>query len=67
MELSVNSHVLSIAQLGPDFLILDTPVEHPPSDAEIAIWIDGHERRWHVFLTDGITAGQPTTRIALQR
>ena len=64
MQLYVNGHVLSIGQLGPDFIILRDPSDHPPIEqAEIAVSIDGRERRWHVRLPDGIAAGQPETRI----
>jgi hypothetical protein len=65
MELSVNCQVLSIAQLGPDFLILDAPFDHPPTTGEIAVWIDGHERRWPVSLVEGMTSGKRRTRTAL--
>ena len=65
MHLRLNGHVLPIAQLGPDFLILKNPVDHPPADAEIEMSIDGHERRWAVRLVDGLTAGQRESRISL--
>ena len=65
MELSVNGQVLSIAQLGPDFIMLDAPFDQPPAAGEIALWIDGRERRWHVFLVDGIAVGQRKTRTVL--
>ncbi len=58
MQLNVNGHVLSVSQLGPDFLILKNPIDHPPTKAEIAVWVDGHERRWPVWLADGIKIGQ---------
>jgi hypothetical protein len=64
MQLCINGHVLSIGQLGPDFIILDNPAQHPPADAEIALWIDGRERRWHVHLPEGIVAGKPETKIS---
>ncbi len=64
MQLSVNGVVLSIAQLGPDFIILDDPPDHPPAVGEIAVWIDDHERRWNVNLPDGIHADQDETRIS---
>lgn len=64
MELCVNGFVLSIGQLGPDFLILEETADHPPSDAEITLSIDGDESRWTVILPDGIIAGKPRTRIA---
>jgi hypothetical protein len=64
MELRLQDRVLSIAQLGPDFLILEEPVEHPPAQAEILVSIDGRERRWMVYLPDGLTVGARETRIA---
>ena len=64
MHLTLNGHVLTIAQLGPDFLILDGPVNHPPAQAEVTVSIDGDETRWPVYLTDGITSEQGKTPIA---
>lgn len=64
MQLYVNGHVFAIGQLGPDFIILDEPADHPPVEAEIALSIDGCERRWPVCLPDGMSASQPRTRIS---
>jgi hypothetical protein len=64
MALCANGHLFSIGQLGPDFLMLDDPVDHPPGQAEITMSIDGRTRRWSVYLPDGIAAGKPETRIA---
>jgi hypothetical protein len=64
IELHVNGSVLSIGQLGPDFIMLDDPADHPPCDAEIAMWVDGHASRCPVRLVDGIAPGQDRTRIA---
>jgi hypothetical protein len=58
MELCVNGLVLPIAQLGPNFLVLENPINHPPTDGEIGMWIDGREDRWRVRLAEGIQAGQ---------
>jgi len=63
MHLSVNGHVFLVGQLGPDFLILDDPIDHPPAEAEIRLSIDGRAREWSVDLPDGIIAGKPETRI----
>lgn len=63
MELHVNGHILSIGQLGPDFVMLDDPTDHPAAEAEIAMWVDGHASRWPVYLVDGIARGQDRTRI----
>jgi hypothetical protein len=64
MQLCVNGQVFSVGQLGPDFLILDDPADHPPAEAEITLSVDGRQRRWTVRLPDGIAAGQLETRIA---
>ena len=65
MQLFVSGQVLKIAQIGPQFLMLDQPVEHPPADAEILMSIDGREDRWRVHLPHGISATTPTTPICL--
>jgi hypothetical protein len=65
MQLFVNGHALKIAQLGPQFLMLDQPVEHPPADAEILMSVDGKQERWQVHLPDGISTTTPTTPICL--
>jgi hypothetical protein len=62
MQLFIDGKVLSIGQLGPDFIILENPTDHPPADAEIAVWIDGRERRWSVSLPEGIDAANPQTK-----
>jgi hypothetical protein len=67
MELFLDGQVLPIAQFGPDFLILEKPADHSPTNGEILMSIDGHERRWTVYLPDGLVAGQLKTRIAPSR
>jgi hypothetical protein len=64
MELCVNGHVLPIAHLGPSFLVLETPFDHPPADAEIGMSIDGKEDRWRVRLADGIKSTERKTTIS---
>jgi hypothetical protein len=64
MELCVNGLVLPIAQLGPNFLVLESLIDHPPVDAEIGMWIDGREDRWRVRLAEGIKRGQRKTAIS---
>lgn len=49
IHLLVNGSSLPIAQIGgPDFLLLDKPVDHPPVEATIVLSVDGSERRWSV-------------------
>jgi hypothetical protein len=64
MQLRVDDQVFSIGQLGPDFLILDDPADHPPAEGEITLSVDGRERRWTVRLPDGIAADKLETRTA---
>ena len=63
MQMSVNGYLLHIGQLGPDFVIIDDPKDHPPTDAEITVWIDGDESRWNVHLPEGISNTASRTRI----
>jgi hypothetical protein len=62
MDLFVAGESLSVAQLGPDFLILTAPAEHPPGNAEVIVSVDGRKRTWPVYLPQG-TAG--SLRVAL--
>jgi hypothetical protein len=64
MQLHLGGRTLAIAQLGPEFLILKEPIEHPPTDAEITLWIDGRVRRWHVRLQAGIQVGKVKTPVS---
>ena len=64
MSLCVNGRTFHIGHLGPTFLILDNPADHPPAEGEITVSIDGRVKRWHVQLPDGVAASKPRTRIA---
>lgn len=64
MELHVNGRVFDVGQLGPDFLILRDPIDHPPAQGEMMVAIDGQVKRWPVLLPDGITPSQVRTRAA---
>ncbi len=64
MQLDVNGHTFLIGHLGPGFVILDNPTNHPPAQAEITMSIDGRVRRWRVQLPDGVSARKPRTKIA---
>lgn len=56
ITLAVNGTTLPVAQLGPDFVILENPPALSPQSAEITLTIDGHQRRRQVHLLDGIPA-----------
>jgi hypothetical protein len=67
MRLLVNGTSLPVGQLGPDFLLLKTPFDHPPDDATIVLRVDGNERQWRVHLPEGITAESRRVVIAAGR
>lgn len=64
MQLQVNGSSLPIAQMGPDFLLLDKPIDHPPCEATIVLSVDDSERRRPVRLPDGLAAGHERVAIA---
>jgi hypothetical protein len=64
MRLLLNGASVPLAQLGPDFVLVDAPVEHGPCEATIVVTIDGQERRWTVRLPAGMSAGSKTVVIA---
>lgn len=63
IQLIVNGHILPVAQLGPHFLILRNAIDHPPTDAEIVMSIDGDVKQWPVRLPAGIAVGKVETPI----
>jgi hypothetical protein len=67
MHLVLDGQTLSIAQLGPDFLFLDAPIDHPPATALLFFSIDGNERERQVYLPEGISAGSRRVAIAKAR
>ena len=64
MHLSVNGHSLRIGHLGPDYVILDNSIDHPPSEAEVSLTVDGQESRWAVRLSEGLSASNARARIS---
>jgi hypothetical protein len=64
MRLFVNGSVLPVAQMGPDFLIVESPIDHPPTDATIELRVDTNERRWKVRLPNGLSKSSRTVTLA---
>jgi hypothetical protein len=56
ISLILNGHSIPVAQLGPGFLLLDAPSDHPPGLASIVLRVDQSEERWNVHLPNGISA-----------
>ncbi len=51
---------LSVAQSGPDFLILEQPAIRPPTPAELVVEVDGSVSRYPCFLANGISGDKVT-------
>lgn len=64
MRLVLNGTSLPIAQLGPDFLVLDAPSSHPPGIASVILQVDETERQWSVRLPNGISADSRRVTLA---
>jgi hypothetical protein len=64
MRLLVNGSSIAVAQLGPDFLLVDEPINHPPGSASLMLQVDQSERRWDVRLPDGISTTSKRVAIA---
>ena len=56
MRLLVNGSSSAVAQMGPDFLLVDDPINYPPGNASLILQVDQSERRWNVHLPEGIAA-----------
>ncbi|SPE55001.1 hypothetical protein SBV1_2010034 [Verrucomicrobia bacterium] len=55
--LLLNGRRLPVAQMGPDFLLLEKPADYPAGTAQVLLNVDGHEERWAVRLPLGIQPG----------
>jgi hypothetical protein len=64
MRLLVNGSSITVAQMGPDFLFVDVPINHPPGSASLILQVDQSERRWNVHLPHGISAASKRVAIA---
>jgi hypothetical protein len=64
MRLLLNGHSLRIAQMGPNFLLLEDTADHPPATAEVVVSVDGQAERWQVRLPNGLHSGEKHVLIA---
>jgi len=63
MRLLVNQLSVPVVQLGPDFLLVDSPVDLPAGNASVVMQVDQGERRWEVRLPNGSSAA--SRRVAI--
>ena len=64
IRLVVNGSSIAVAQMGPDFLLVDEPINYPPGEASVVLQVDQSERRWNVRLPEGISAESKRVAIA---
>lgn len=62
----VGGRTIQLAQVAPEFVILQQPMELAPSLAEIIVRVDGHENRSFVRLVDGIQASSLRVKVVKQ-
>ena len=64
MRLLLNGTSIPVAQMGPDFLILESVAQYPPCEATLELCVDASERRWPVRLPQGISIESRTVTIS---
>jgi hypothetical protein len=64
MRLLVNGLSIPVRQMGPDFLLVDSPVNHPPANASLILKVDQNKHRWNVRLPEGISSTSNRVAIA---
>ncbi|MDX1926103.1 MAG: hypothetical protein SFV81_06275 [Pirellulaceae bacterium] len=67
LELLVGERKIPLVQMSREYLISQTPVELPVTDAEILMHVDGKPTRMAVFLPDGCSLENRRFRIAPPR
>jgi len=64
MRLCVNGLSFRISHMGPDFLFVDSPSDHPPTHGIIELQVDDSQRSWEVNLPNGMKAGDKRVALA---
>lgn len=65
MRLLVNGSSIAVDQMGPDFVLVDAPIDHPPGNASLVLRVDQSERCWNVHLPEGFSAASKRVAIAV--
>ena len=63
MALTVDGVSHRVAQMGGDFIILETPVDIPPTKGSLTLEIDGEPEAWQVFLPKGVKKDRARTPV----
>jgi hypothetical protein len=65
MRLVLPGATIRITHLGPDYVLLESPSDHPVCKATIVLRVDESETQWRVRLPDGISKGSKRVALAL--
>jgi hypothetical protein len=63
MQLLVDGTSIGITHMGWNYIIVESPIDHPPGEASIVLKVDDSESRWKVRLPEG--ASRSSNRVAL--
>ena len=63
-RLLVAGNSVRVVQMGRDFLVVDQPFDHPPTDARLLMQVDHSEKVWEVLLPKGISSSSKRVPIA---
>lgn len=66
LQLIAGGRILELGQIGPESVILEETAELPPCEAQVVMYVDSFERRWQVYLPDGISADSRRVRTVTQ-
>ena len=64
IRLILNGAEIPVAQMGPDYIFIDSPEDHQPGEAILVMNVDQSESRWNVWLPNGISAKSERVSIA---
>ncbi|MBI3861328.1 MAG: hypothetical protein HY290_05485 [Planctomycetia bacterium] len=62
LHLLVGDDSYELASIGPGGVSIREPIELPAGPAEVVMHVDDFERRWQVYLPDGISANSREVR-----
>lgn len=63
IQLFVDGQRLSVGKMGPDRIMLTSALNLPACEGELALSVDGNERRWPVRLPEGASESSPFVRV----
>jgi len=65
MQLLVNGASIAITHMGWDYILVESPIDHPPGEASIVLKVDDSESSWKVRLPEGLSRFSNRVALAL--